>query len=85
MLHHDRHIRFEHGGMVGIAWHRLRVVEIIEAQVQGAARRHRYLIRPDRFLVGEEQGDDDVRVAVAGVEDAGGLVRDQRPFGKRAF
>ena len=62
-----------------------RVVEIVEAQMQRAARRDRHPIGPDRLAIGEEHRDPNLRVAVAGVEDAGRLVRDQRAIGKRAL
>src|SRR6516162_5034316 len=34
VLHDDRNVRFEHRGVVGVARDRLRVVEIVEAQMQ---------------------------------------------------
>src|SRR5262249_60868911 len=38
-----------------------------------------------RIQVGEEDGDRDMSIAVAGVDDAGGLVRYQRAVGERAL
>jgi len=50
--------------------------EIIETQKQRAPRRDCNAIRSDWLPIGEEYGDVDVRFLIAGVEDAGGLVRD---------
>jgi hypothetical protein len=58
----------------GVARDRARVVEIVEAQVQRAARGNRDAIGTDRLVVGEEYGNFHVSVAIAGVEDARGLV-----------
>src|SRR5208282_3990720 len=48
-------------------------------------RRHGNMVGANRLTVGEEDGDIDVRCLVAGVEDAGSLVRDQSAIGKRAL
>ena len=85
MLHDDRNVRFEHRGVVGVARDRLRVVEIVEAQVQRASGGDGHAVGADRLPVGEEDGDGNARVLLAGVEDAGGLVGDECAVGKRAF
>jgi hypothetical protein len=46
--------------------------------MQRAARSNRNQIRTDRFAVGEEHGDANMRGRVARVENARGLLRDQR-------
>src|SRR5208282_6937152 len=48
-------------------------------------RRYGNVVGANRLTVGEEDGDIDVRCLVAGVEDAGGLVRDQGAIGKRTL
>jgi len=53
--------------------------------MQRSPRRHRNAVWADRLTVGEEDGDIDVRCLVAGVENAGSLVRDQSAIGKRAL
>ena len=72
MLHDDRDVGFEYRGIVGVARDRLRVVEIIEAQVQRAAGGDGHAVRADRLPVGEENRDRDARVALPGIENAGG-------------
>jgi hypothetical protein len=53
--------------------------------MQRPTRRNCNAVVPDRLTVREEDGDIDVRFPVAGVEDAGGFVRDQGAIGKRAL
>src|SRR5208282_5700915 len=48
-------------------------------------RRYGNVVGANRLTVGEEDGDIDVRCLVAGVEDAGSLVRDQSAIGKRTL
>ncbi len=74
MLDHDRHIRFEHRRVIGIAGNRSRILEVVEAQMQRAARRNSDVVGSDRFAVREKDGDPDVRVLVAGIQQARGLV-----------
>src|SRR5215831_17017170 len=85
VLHDDRNVGFEYRGIVGVARDRLRVVEIIEAQVQRAAGGDGHAVRAGRLAVGEENGNRDARLALPGVENASGLVGDQRAVGKGAF
>src|SRR5262249_3646493 len=85
VLHDDRDVGFEYRGIVGVARDRLRVVKIIEAQVQRAAGGDGHAVRADRLPAGEENGNRDARVALSGIENAGGLVGDQRAVGKGAF
>src|SRR5262245_39169337 len=53
--------------------------------MQRPSRGERHAIRADRLAVGEVDGDRDMGVAIRGIENAGGLVRDQGAVGKRAF
>src|SRR5262245_32339119 len=85
VLHDDGDVGFEYRGIVGVARDRLRVVEIVEAQVQRAAGGDGHAVRADRLPVGEENRDRDARVALPGIENAGGLMGDQCAVGKGAF
>src|SRR6516162_905623 len=85
VLHDDGDVGFEYRSIVGVARDRLRVVEIVEAQVQRAACGDGHAVRADRLPVGEENRDRDARVALSGIENAGGLVGDQCAVGKGAF
>jgi hypothetical protein len=38
VLHDDGNVRFEHRGIVGVARDRLRIDEIVKAQMQGSPR-----------------------------------------------
>jgi caa(3)-type oxidase subunit IV len=60
VLHDDRNIRFKHRGIIGVARHRRRLGEIVEAQVHRAPRWHRDAIRSDRIAVGKKQQDRDM-------------------------
>ena len=71
MLNDDRNIRLEHRRKVGVARNRRRFREIVKAQMQRAPGRHRNPVGADRIAVGEEDGERNMRVAAAGVEDAG--------------
>jgi hypothetical protein len=51
--------------------------------MQCAPRRNGHPIRADGLAVGEKEGDVDVRLPVAGIENASRLVRDESRFGKR--
>jgi hypothetical protein len=73
-LHDDGHIRLEDRVVVGVARNGLRIDEVVEAQVQGPARRDRDQVWPRRRTVREIDGKDDVGIAVAGIENAGGLL-----------
>src|SRR5437660_9681708 len=53
--------------------------------MQRASGSDGHAVGADRLPVGEEDGNGDARVLLAGVEDAGGLVGDERAVGKRAF
>ena len=68
---------------IRIARDGLRIAQIVEALMQRAARRHHKAIGPDRISIGEKDGQRDMRLAVARVQYAGGLVRNQRSFGER--
>lgn len=41
VLHDDGNVRFEHRGIVGVARDRLRIDEIVKAQMEGSPRAHR--------------------------------------------
>src|SRR5262245_35004906 len=84
VLQHDRHVRLEHRRVVGIARDRLRILEIVEAQMKGAARRHRESI-DHRLAIREINRQRDLCLLVGGVQDAGRLMRDQRPVRVRAL
>jgi hypothetical protein len=84
VLHNDRHIRFEHRGKVGIPRHGGRFAEIVETQMQRAPRRNGHPIRADRLAIGEKDRNVDMRLVIAGIENARGLVRNQRLLQKRA-
>src|SRR5207244_9995983 len=75
----------EYRGIWCVARDRCRAVEIVEPQVQRAARLDSDKVRADRFAIGEEHGDADMRGYVTRVENAGGLMRDQRRIGERAL
>src|SRR5689334_11546559 len=74
MLYDDRHARFDHRGIIGIARHWGRIFEVVEAHMPRPTRRHRHAVRPDRLPVGEIDRDGDLRVRVARVEQTSGLV-----------
>ena len=76
---------FEYRCIVGVARDFLRLVEVIEAQMQGSPRLDGDAEGTDRLAVGKEDRDGHMGVARAGIEDAGRLVGDQRAIGKRAF
>src|SRR5215831_5379615 len=85
VLNDDGNVGFEYGGIVSVARNRLRVVEIVEAQVQSPPRRDGDAVRADRIAVGEENSDGYVRITVRGVKDARGLVGDKLAIGIGAF
>ena len=77
MLGHDRHVGFEQRGIIGVARDWLRLVQIVEAQMQRSARRDRDAKWANRLAIGKVDGDGYVGVALSGVKDAGRLVRDE--------
>ena len=81
MLHNDRHVSLDNAGVIRIAWDRLRIHKIIEAQMQGALRQDGYAIGPDRLAVGEETGNPNLSRTVTRIEDASGLVTYQTRIG----
>ena len=85
VLNHDRHVRFKNRRIIGVARNDRRLFKIIEAQMQRAPRSDCNPIRADRLAIGQEYGDRDVRVPIAGIEDAGGLMRDQGVIGERTL
>jgi len=85
VLDDDGNVGFEYRGIVSVARNRLRVVEIVEAQVQSPPRRDGDAVRADRVAVGEKNSEGYVRITVCGVKDARGLVGDKRAIGIGAF
>lgn len=85
VLHHDWFVGFEHRRIRRIAWNRFGPLEIIETKVQGAPRFDRDQIRADRIAIGEEHRDAYMYGRLARIENAGGLVRDQRRIGERTL
>src|SRR5579883_2375283 len=61
VLNDDRYIGLEYRRIGNIARHRFWIVQIVEFEMQGAARADGDEIRPDRFAIGEENGDANVR------------------------
>jgi len=56
MLHDNRHIGFKHRRIGRVAWNRPRIFEIVEAQMQRAARGNRDPIGTDGLAIGEKDG-----------------------------
>ncbi len=77
MLNDDRHIRLEHRGVVGVAWDGRWILKIVESQMQRSLRSYRYAIRSYGLPIREEDGNANVCILVAGVEDAGRFMRDK--------
>jgi hypothetical protein len=50
------------------------IVEIVKAQMQGAASRNRQAVGTDRLASSEKNRDCHMRVIIARIEDAGGFV-----------
>ena len=80
---HDRDIGFEHRGIIG-ARNRRGILQIVETQMQCAARRHSEVTRTDRFAINKKHRDTCARVTIAGIEDARGFMADESGVGKRA-
>src|SRR5258708_40249502 len=53
--------------------------------MQGAGRRSRDPVGADRLAISKEDRNRDMRVPIAGVENASGLVRNQRTVGEGAL
>lgn len=77
MLHHDRHVADQDRGIVRVARHGLGILEIVEAQMQRAPRTQFRDIGAGRLAVGEVDRDLHPRRPVAGIQNAGRLVRDE--------
>ena len=65
---------FDDRRIIGVERHRFGIAQIVEPQVQRPARRNADAIGAHRLAIGEVQRDRDLRVLVARIEDAGGLV-----------
>src|SRR5947207_1300397 len=87
VLHDDGNVALEYARVVGTVRDRLRIVEVVESKMLGAARRHGHAVRTGRLAIAEVDGDDDVGVGVVRVEDARRLVAEKlrltsvAPFG----
>ena len=66
--------RWMGGGEAGAAWHLRRILQVVEAQVAGASCWHGDPVGTDRIAVLEVEGQRDMRVLVARIEDAAGFV-----------
>jgi hypothetical protein len=80
VLDHDWLVALDEHRIVRTPRDGLRVVEIVEADVAGPLRWYGDVIRADRIAVGEVDGDRDVGVLGAGVEEAGGFVTELLGF-----
>src|SRR5690242_16896009 len=78
VLHDDRLVGLDYRREVGVARHRGRIGQVVEAQMQGAPRADRYGVGTDRIAILEVKRDGDFGVTIAGVQEADGLVRDER-------
>ncbi len=81
VLDDDRHVRLEDRREIGIARNDLRVLQIVEAQVQRAPRSDGNTVN-HRLAVGEKHRNGNAGFLIAGVEDARRLVGNQRAVGK---
>src|SRR3954462_1345961 len=78
VLDHDGNVGSDDARVIRTAGDGFRVAQVVEAQVQRAARRHDQAIGTGRLAVGEIERDANLRLGVARVEDAGGLVAFER-------
>src|SRR5215216_265886 len=85
VLHHDRYVRLEHRGIVGVERDWLGVFQIVEAQMKGPPRRDDDPVRTCRVPVGEIDGEGDLGLAIAGIQDACRLMRKQGAILRAAF
>jgi hypothetical protein len=85
MLNDDRLVGFEHRRIIGIARNGSGILEVVETQMKCTARRDDHMERSEGLAIREKNRDGDVRLLVAGIEDARGFVADQRMIGKRAL
>src|SRR5690349_12469505 len=77
VLHDDGDVALEDARVVGALRDRLRIAEVVEAKMFGAARADGHAVRPGRLAVAEVDGDGDVRVGVVRIEDARRLVAEE--------
>jgi hypothetical protein len=81
MLNDDGHARFDQGRVGRIARNALRLDEIVEAQMQRAARAQRESIRSRRFPILEKDQDGDVGMLVREIEQARRFMRHEGAVG----
>jgi len=74
VLHDDRLVGFDEGSEAGAARYRRRILQVIEAQVTSASCRHGDPVGAHGISVFEVEGQGDMRVLVAGIEDTAGFV-----------
>src|SRR5262245_8661794 len=74
VLHHDRHVGFDHAGVVGAPRDRFGTREVIEPQVSRALALNNKDIRPSWRSIRKVDRDLDPCLLAAGIEDAYGLV-----------
>src|SRR5262245_4718909 len=80
VLHDDRHVGADHARVIGAPGNRLRILELVEADVPRPHRGYGHPVGADRIAAGEEDRDLHVSVLVARVQDAGCLVADELPL-----
>src|SRR5690606_31282210 len=79
VLDYDGHVRHDDRRVGGVSLYGLRVLQVVEAQVNGPARADGHPVGSDGLPVGEEERHLDAGVFVSRVEDARGLVAIERP------
>src|SRR3954470_16267025 len=70
VLHHDRHIRYDHAGEIRALGHGLRFGEVIEPQMTGALRLDGETIGADRRAIREVDRDLDMCGLASRIQDA---------------
>jgi hypothetical protein len=85
VLNDDRDVRFEHRRIIGIPRNGSGIFQIIETQMQCTPWRDCHVERTNGLAIRKKYSEGDVRLFVTGIENARGLVADQRVIGKRAF
>lgn len=74
VLYDDRYIRFNETGKISVARDRLRITEIVEADMPCSPSRHQEVIRPDRFTIAIKHRDANTRVLIGRIQQANGFV-----------
>ena len=79
MLHDDGNIGFDYAGVIGVVRYRFRIGKFIETNVFGARRFNDNVVRSGRFPIGKENGDINVGVLIAAIENTHRVVTHQLP------